>query len=235
MTNGVFNPGLRLAAGILLIGGTAFAQEPAPPSTRGAVEIGVRVGYALPFGHEGSTATDPDNTKLSDDVKGMLPLEIDAGYRVNPSVYVGLSFQYGFGFVNSDNSANAECGQSGTSCSSSDIRLDVNLQLHLAPGQTFDPWLGLGVGYEWLAFDVSVGGVDAGVTGSGFELANLQLGGDFVAAPNLAVGPFVGLSLGQYRTATPSGAAGSMSEDITNKSLHEWLEFGLRGAFDIGL
>jgi opacity protein-like surface antigen len=248
---------VALAGVLLVVSGTAFGQEavadpeagaaaepaPAPAAApaaaaaavghRGAIEIGLRVGYALPFGHEGRTASDTSDSKLSDDLKGMIPIQIDAGYRFNPDVYVGVFFQYGFGFVNTD--ATPDCGQSGISCSVSDMRLGVNVQLHLAPGQSFDPWLGLGVGYEWLFLDVSAAGNDAGVTGSGFEFANLQLGGDIVAAHNLAVGPFIGLSLGQYRSVSMSGALGSGSEDITSKSLHEWLQFGIRGAFDIDL
>jgi opacity protein-like surface antigen len=259
MTNRL--PLFVLATVLTTLSGTAFAQEAAPDpegggepapapvqgaaagvgpaasagaaAQRGAIELGLRVGYAVPFGKEGRTASDASDTKLSDDIKGVLPIEIDAGYRINPQVYVGLSFQYGFGFLNT--SANPECGQSGVSCSTSDLRLGVNAQLHLSPGESFDPWLGLGVGYEWLSLDVSASGANASVTGSGFEFANVQVGGDLVAARNLVVGPFIGLSLGEYRSVSTSGAAGSGSQDITSKSLHEWLEFGVRGAFDIDL
>ena len=227
-------------------------QEPAPRENptptggsvarRGAIEIGLRVAYAIPFGTQGTTETRRIDMKLSDAIKGMIPVEIDAGYRITPDVYVGLSFQYGLGVVN--NSTNPECrgdprfsptGQS-LSCSSRDLRLGANAQVHLAPGHSFDPWLGLGVGYEWLRFDVSGPLINATVdaAASGLEFANVQLGWDIVAARDVAVGPFIGVSLGHYRSISMTGPAVYPTE-VTNEALHEWLEFGLRGAFDVNL
>jgi hypothetical protein len=210
-------------------------EDPTPTgksvARRGAIEIGLRVAYAIPFGTRGTTETDRIDMKLSDAIKGMIPIEIDAGYLVTPDVYVGLSFQYGFGFVNT--SRNPVCGQPGASCSSSDVRLGANAQVRLAPGHSFDPWLGLGVGYEWWSFDAS-GPIINAVAASGLELANVQLGGDIVAARNVAVGPFIGVSLGHYRSISMTGPAVYPTE-VTNEALHEWLEFGLRGAFDVNL
>jgi hypothetical protein len=87
---------LMLGSGLLLIGTTALAQEAAPAPNRGAIEIGLRLGVGFPLGHEGATAG-ATNDKLSDDLKAIIPIAIDAGYRINPTVYVGLLFQYGFG------------------------------------------------------------------------------------------------------------------------------------------
>ena len=226
--------------------GPASRENAAPTggsvAQHGAIEIGLRVAYAIPFGTRGTTETHRIDTKLSDEINGMIPIEIDAGYRITPRFYVGLSFQYGFAFVNT--STNPECagdprfsptGQS-LSCSSRDLRLGANAQVHLAPGHSFDPWLGLGVGYEWLSFDVSGPLINATVdaAASGLESANFQLGGDIAVARNVAVGPFFGVSLGHYRSVSMTGPA-VYSTEVTNEALHEWLEFGLRGAFDVSL
>jgi len=226
--------------------GPAPRENPAPTggsvAQRGAVEIGLRVAYAIPFGTQGTTDTHRIDTKLSDWIKGMIPIEIDAGYRITPHAYVGLSFQYGFAFVNT--STTPACGGDprfsptgqSLSCSSRDLRLGANAQVNLAPGHAFEPWLGLGVGYEWLSLDVSGPVINATLlkAGSGLEFVNVQLGGDIVAARNVAVGPFIGVSLGHYRSISMTGPQVYRTE-VTNEALHEWLEFGLRGAFDVNL
>lgn len=222
-----------VALGISMCGATAFAQMPEPQPDRGAIELGFRIGYGIPAGKEGAAAGAP-NANLSNDVSGIIPLMLDAGYRVNQNLYLGLSFQYAPAIVNTDNTP--ACTQSGVSCSGSDVRLGINLHYHLAPGQTFDPWVGIGAGYEWLTLSVSAGGASADVSASGFELANLQLGGDIQAAPNLWIGPFAGVSFGQYRSISLSQPGyPSMDMDLTTKSIHEWIVFGLRGVFDIRL
>jgi outer membrane protein W len=229
MTHRLFN--LMLGSGLFLIGTTALAQETAPAPGRGAIEIGLRLGVGFPLGHEGETATDTTNDKLSSDLKAIIPIAIDAGYRINPNVYVGLLFQYGFGIANTDS---APCN-AGVSCSGSDLRLGIDLHFHFAPGQSFDPWLGVGAGYEWLFLDESEGGVDASGTATGFEFGNVQLGGDIPVAPNFAIGPFVGLSFGQYGNLSVSQGGNSMDMPVTSKSFHEWLDLGVRGVYDIGL
>lgn len=42
-------------------------------------------------------------------------------------------------------------------------------------------------------------------------------------------------SFGQYGNANLSQGGASMDMPITSKSFHEWLEFGVRGVYDIGL
>lgn len=231
MTNRLFS--LALGSGLLLMGTTALAQEAAPVSNRGAIEVGLRLGVGFPLGHEGMVAGGTSNDKLSDDIKAIIPIALDAGYRFNPNVYAGLLLQYGFGIVNA-NSSNS-CGDPGVSCSGSDLRLGVDLHFHFAPGQSFDPWLGVGAGYEWLFLDVTAGGSEANLTATGFEFGNVQLGGDIPIAPNFAIGPFVSLSFGQYGNVSVSGGGTSMDMPITGKSFHEWLELGVRGVYDIGL
>ena len=89
---------------------TPEAAAPAPVATsapasngvataRGAIELGLRVGYGYPVGNEGAIAG-ASNTSLHDESSGMIPLWIDAGFRANPNVYIGVFFQYGFAFVN---------------------------------------------------------------------------------------------------------------------------------------
>lgn len=206
---------------------------PAPASNgagirpRGAIEVGLRLGFGYPLGNEGAVAG-ANNASLHDDVSGMIPIWLDAGFRANPNVYVGIFFQYGFTFVN--NNQNPDCAQSGVSCSAKDLRLGINVHYHFSPGESFDPWVGVGAGYEWLALDASVGTVSASATAGGFEFGNLQLGGDFAVAPNFGIGPFFTVTLAEYRHLS-----GTMDADLATKSIHSWVMGGVRGVFDIGL
>jgi outer membrane protein W len=224
---------VSFAATTLLFAGLAAAQQPERAGGRGAIQLGLRLGYGAPFGTTGRTATDAADDDLARSIKGQIPIGIDAGYLVTPNVYLGLLFQYGFGFIGS--AGTPSCDQPGVSCSTSDIQLGIDAHFHLNPTASFDPWIGLGVGYEWLGLSVSSGGQSASLTAGGFEYVNVQLGGDISVAPDLAIGPFVSFSGGEYRNVSVDSGTTSMSQDVTNKSFHEWLLFGVRGVYSIRL
>ena len=67
----------------------------------------------------------------------------------------------------------------------------------------------------------------------GFELVNLQLGGDYKVSEQLSVGPYVLFSLGQYSNATLDDGTESTSRSIDEKGLHQWFGFGFRGTFSL--
>ena len=220
-----------LAMGILRGGVTAFAAGPEEPRQealdRGAFEVGVRVGFGLPAGKVGGLGYGPD-PDLSHVTPGIVPLIIDVGYRVDRSFYLGLSLQYAFGFVNTEQ--NAFCENSGVSCSVGDLRIGLNFHYHLALGLPVDPWVGFGVGYEWLLASTTGPGYTDSQTASGFELANFQLGVDIAGQPKFALGPFVSVSFGDYggisQSDGPSGTFGRIE-------IHSWILLGVRGVYDV--
>jgi outer membrane protein W len=218
----------------MILGARVARAQDGARGQRGAIQVGLRVGYGVPLGHTGHTATDTQDHTLSSTIKGQIPLGVDAGYLFDSTLYLGLSFQYGLGFVGSD-SLNVGCDQPRISCSTNDIRLGVNVQYHLRPLASFDPWLGIGAGYEWLGISFETASGSASGTLSGFEFANFQGGGDFEVAPNLRLGPFVSFSIGQYGSASVSGTGRTASEDFAHKSLHEWLLLGVRGVYNFPL
>ncbi len=210
-------------------GGATAASPSASPT---GLELGVRTGYALPMGQ--ATGTSGDN--LSNTVDGQLPFWLDVGYRLSPELYIGGFLQFAVIFPHSGSSQSITCGQNGVSCGGNDIHAGIDLHYHFLPNTSFDPWAGVGIGYEWMNLNASQGGASAGMQVAGWQFVNFQLGGDYKIAPNLGVGPFVMLSLGQYDSYSYSGAAASLGNgDFQNKALHEWLTFGVRGTYDIGL
>jgi hypothetical protein len=229
-----------LALSLVTLAPAVLAQT--PPGKPDGFAFGVRTGYALPMGRIGKIATNdpntaPTNDSLPDLVSGMVPIWVDAGYRINPNLYVGGFFQFGFGFVNKDK--NPGCEQ--ISCSVQDIAFGANVHYHFLPAASFDPWIGAGVGYEILKISesgtVAFGGMQAQFdldgSFSGLQFVNLQAGGDFKATPDFAVGPFVNLALGQYSGYSVSFAGSEVSGDLTDTGLHEWLTLGVRGQFNL--
>ena len=184
----------------------------------------MRLGYAIPSGKVGDISQNGatlDGGKLSDAFSGQIPIWIDAGDMVLPSLMVGLYGQYGFTSVK-------DC-QSGASCSAHDLRIGIQGQYHFMPDQSVDPWLGLGFGYESLSETTSAGGLSLDTSLHGWELLNLQGGADFQVIPALTVGPFLSFSLDQFSSAS----SGGQSLDFTTKHIHEWILIGAKGTFGI--
>jgi hypothetical protein len=229
-----------LALSISLLAPAVLAQTSAGKPDGFA--LGLRAGYALPMGKVGKIQSTGGNTSTTDDtlsdaLSGMVPIRVDAGYRINPSLYVGGFFQYGFGIINKDKSQ--VCNQ--ISCSAHDMAFGANVQYHLLPAASFDPWIGAGVGYEILAihesgsvpFGTSQIQLDVDANLKGFQFVNLEAGGDFKAAPDFAVGPFVNFAMGQYSSYSISSGGFEMSGDLAETGLHEWLTLGVRGQFNL--
>jgi hypothetical protein len=220
--------GALAASAVVLSGNTARAD-----ATPTGIEVGLRAGYALPLGN---AAGGNPSTSLSNVYSGMIPFQIDAGYRFTPNMMVGAYFQYGIAMIATGNgSIGQACNTSGVSCSGSNMMFGAQFHYHFLPDQTIDPWAGIGIGYEIASFNASAGGVSAGESFSGFQFVNLQVGGDYKVMPNLGVGPFVMFSLGEYSNCSLSGPGTPGNCTIPNTALHEWLTFGIRGAYDINL
>jgi hypothetical protein len=219
-----------LVAAVVTTGSAARAD-----ATPTGVEVGLRTGYALPLG---SSVGGPGDNSLSNTFSGVLPIWVDAGYRLNPNLMIGAYFQYGIAFINNSKAGagQAGCSANGVSCSGSDMMFGVQAHYHFMPDATFDPWAGIGVGYEIANFNISEAGTSGNASFSGFQFVNIQAGGDYKAMPNLGIGPFVMFSLGQYGSCSYGGAFGSLGNcTIQQTAMHEWLTFGVRGAYDINL
>lgn len=226
--------GLALATG--LVSTAALAQEPAAPAPAPAaapsepaagasasaggeakgsgISVGLRVGYALPMG-DGAK-----DSKMSDQVKGAIPFQLDALYRISPNLGAGLYFSYAIVSVNKDKMP------SGVDVSASWMKYGLQLQYSISPAESMNPWVGFGLGLESVKTSASAGGMSFDSTISGLEFAHLMAGLDFKAGDAMRVGPFVDFSLGQYSSVDPGG-------DIQEKAMHQWLYLGVRGMYDL--
>lgn len=197
-------------------------------------EVAVRVAYGLPLGKLSGDRDDipgDDSVKLKEAIKGMIPLQLDAGYRFNNHLFLGAYGSYGIGFEGD------ACDLAGAECDSpSHVRVGGEIIYNITPvTSVVSPWIGAGIGWEWLFTGggqvVDVGGnterVDVDNTASGLEIFNAQLGVDFRLADAVRLGPYALFSLGRYSNFSTNGD----SDDDFESGTHEWLHFGVKATF----
>jgi hypothetical protein len=187
--------GLAAFAVSFAIASAARAQD-LPPG----IELGARLGYGLPLGDVDTHGTVGD--PLGETIGHMVPIWIDAGYRLAPRWFAGLFFAFAPG--STGGALSRLCNSNGglayrdpalpDLCSVFDVRAGAEVHYHLAPGQLWDPWLGAGLGYEWLR----VGFPHGETWASGFELVNLQVGLDVAVGTRVHLGPYAALTTAVY-------------------------------------
>ena len=192
-----------------------------PAAASAQVSLGLRLGFAPSMGEA------VEGRDMSDGLKSQIPVQVDAMYALNPNLALGGYFSYGFGLLGGDIAD--MCDASDADCSASGMRAGVQLHYALAAKGAWVPWGGVGAGYEW--GKLSIG--DGSTSYRGFELLNLQLGGDYKVSEKLAFGPYVQFSMGQYSNATLDDGTDSVSNSIDEKGIHEWFGFGVRGRFSL--
>ena len=169
--------------------------------------FGIRAQYALPLGNAASGAP------LDNAVSGVFLVGGEVGYLLVPHLTLLGYFFYGFPAI--ADGANATCPPTDD-CSANMIRVGVALHYHFSPEKKWDPWVGVGAGYELLslaAADDCTGDADLAQSLQGFELS---AGGGVEYRPgyNFGVGPYVEAAGGYYSTQ--------------ELAPHGWITFGVR-------
>jgi hypothetical protein len=203
----------------------AHAQERPP-----GVALEARLAYGVPLGNvdtHHSVVSGTVGDPIGQTVESDIAIWIDAGYRINSQWFAGLFFDFAPGSLGGGLSST--CSSNQLRCSVFDMRVGGEVQFHPAPGSLLDPWLGGGLGYEWLHVGFSGNG-GAQTWASGFELLNLQGGLELSLGTRVHVGPFAALTTGIYdwNSALP------FSNTFSGPSLHEWLVVGVMGTLDLG-
>ncbi len=206
-----------------------------------ALEFGARLAFGVPFG----SASGGNGYVLVHLFSfSIVHIWLETGVRLASHWYVGGYFSYGIDSLSSDTFSG--CNNPGIGCSSYDMRLGINAQYHVLPDGRFDPWFGLGSGYEWASISVSADAAHSGTGAptnasegeSGFEFINLQGGLDFrLLEGTLGIGPFVSFAISQYTQQSIASDlnGGTTGSSITNQALHEWFFVGAHGDYDLKL
>jgi hypothetical protein len=181
-------------------------------------ELAARVAYGFPMGKVDGVRGD----SLEQTVAGTMPLWLDAGVRLGSRWFLGVNGIYAPAWQG--DALRSACG----SCGGEDLAVGPELHFHVLPGAAWDPWLGLGVGAEWLRFQSNGG--DFGLIGYAF---NAQVGLDGRLSSGFHIGPFLGLAVGQYTSWFSAGTFSGNSDGSLNPlDHHEWLTLGLKATFD---
>jgi hypothetical protein len=202
-------------------------------------EAGVRLGYSFSGGdyYSGASIGSASTSAAVPGLKGNVPFLVDAGVRIGPYVFVGAFFQYAL----LDTSCFPGSGLTVT-CNGHDMRGGVEALFHLLPHGKVDPWIGFGIGHEWLELDMSVGpsGASTQLTENydGWNFADLMLGVDFRIGASGAIGPYFEVTSGNFESLSASSSAtgatsSSTSVDINAQSSHQWFTLGVRGAYEL--
>lgn len=214
-------------AGAMVMHAPAAAQVAEPNPT--GFELGIRIGYARPFGER--VAGEPLDRTFS----SALPVVLDAGYRVTPHLYVGglISYaplamnKYGLG-------CNTQVSDGPGDCSGSAIRIAADAQWRMSIGDGYAGWLGAGFGVERLSIDYESGCFDGPFSSidSGFELAHVEAGAGMQVNTGLVIGPFASYSVGLFRTSKTTGSCNGGGE-IPDKTVNGLLTLGLRAMYTV--
>lgn len=220
-----------LVAALLFAGAlrctAARASETRRPDFVPGLSVGARLGFGAPFGDRARINGVPESMGPSGNYSGMIPIWIDAGYRLAKFLYVGGYFQYGFLFASEHG-----CPAPLVGCNAHDIRAGAAVHVHFMPRSTADLWVGVGIGYEGSSITFDNGTQTATRSNDGFELANVQLGVDIHPSFGIDWGPFVSFSIDQYTTETQTLPTGSKTYALPNETLHYFLILGMRVQFD---
>jgi hypothetical protein len=193
------------------------------PAQRG-LQLGARVGYALPTGtlsNNGSL-----NTSLSHLETASVPIGIDAGYRLSPRVYLGGTLAWGAGIAPN---APGTC-PANASCFRQDAQIRAEVRYYFAPERRVAWWGSLGSGWEIAAFSQSVQGSGVTSTLTGPVIADIQLGFDTRRGAR-GIGLYAGLSFAEFLTHGLSPAQTSVPTWIDDPAMHVWFTLGLKGSY----
>jgi hypothetical protein len=208
------------------------------PEHRTGFTTGLRLGAGVPLGKAGRNILTGGERDLSDLTSWRAPIWIDVGYSPSGSATLGAYMQVGVG-GNGD-----ECI---ADCDWSDIRIGASAEWRLLPGAAVDPWLGVGLGYEWLSYRVLLSAMvpDAdGVLQPVRGRATERFGGpelmvhgglDFQVDDALRIGPYASATVSQYLTDSyscqPQTELCPEDGSIDGAAFHSWIGVGLRGAY----
>lgn len=201
-------------------------------------ELGLRTGFSLPAGDVGN------GVGLRDISSWEAPVWADLGARFGEPLFLGLYGATGIGSAASGCEDDAKAATGGTAeeiaCSYNDLHFGVQGQLHLGGRGDFDPWLGAGIGWEWLTnrAKFSTGGAAAGFSQpsitqryQGPELL-LQGGLDLHAFEDVFLGPFLSAQFGRFSSLESECSEGLQctGNSIDESGVHSWITLGIRAS-----
>lgn len=187
-------------------------------SSKNAFELGFQGGYVQPFGGL------EQNLSMSDVADPGGAASLDFGWRINPSVMIGITGQF-FESVVNDNLGSDMAVRGGAA--------GPQVTAYLAPYSPVNPYLTLGAGWRsmWIINEGDPAVDD--VVYHGVDLARAQFGLDFRVARDFSFGPNAGAALNMmfFKNGDPDNVGDDQIEDPRPSA---FVFAGLAGRFEIG-
>jgi hypothetical protein len=185
--------------------------------------LGVRAGVGFPGGDG------VPGTKVTDLVALDIPVTLDLGLAFEKQVMVGAYVRFAPAALSTQ--LREACGAIAASCGAFDVAAGGQLQWRLPQGD-FEPWIGAGIGYEALVVGTPVGAAKANVFYLGWEVP-ISLGVDFRTTSRFTVGAYGQLTVGRFERLRVDSGGTTTVTDVADAKAHQWIEVGVRGAFDL--
>ena len=200
------------------------------PRARVGFQLALRTGLSFPMGSVGgNTVNGQTGDSLSNQFSAQVPLILDVGAKLTPSIFLGGYASFAFG-GSGDAFRATECPGAARGCSGGEVRLGAEIQYNFQPAERLNWWLGYGAGFESASASSTGAGFNYSETFTGFELARLSGGVDYRASRHFGIGPFIDLALGEYTHAHYENANQQVLDTSPDpRSLHAWLTLGVRG------
>ncbi len=184
---------------------------------------GLKVAWGFP------TGSAVNGSPLSDWTGGQLHFEGSGDLVILRRLVLGANVGFGIGSTGSgyDNACNGD----GVSCSALDVDFGVHAEYRFLPDNMINPWVGLGVGYEFLIEHADDGEGDTADETLGGAYVDISGGVDFQAGP-FGIGPFLGYRFGTYTSKSFSDSNGDeVDTGVLNNAGHGWFMLGVRGRY----
>lgn len=211
----------------------------AAPAGASSIDIGVRLAAARAGGD--ATNDQPMRNQLS----GAFSFGVDTAYRVTPELALGIYAMPTFGVATPSGCPD------NASCSGAGGQAGFEARYRFLVPSTFEPWIAAGLGVDVLQRKETVTKSSSGIFFSSTTREEkeyflygptllLQAGGELRVSGVVTLGPWIALGLGQYwgtkyRLRVNGDEQDSSSGGVDGTTIHTWLFFGARGAFEIHL
>jgi hypothetical protein len=194
------------------------------------------MGLALPVGLASGARGDALNERYA----SQFVFETELGAKATDALFVGGYFGFGLGAEGRDERIESFCddnnsdGENDIECSVVSLRLGVTARWSFSPGESINPWLAYGIGFESQSQSINdrVARRRETTIASGLEFARLSGGLDWRPGKTFGMGPLLEASFGSFtKTSTEVNGEATFEGDVEDSAVHTWVTLALRGVF----
>jgi opacity protein-like surface antigen len=201
------------------VAGLALAMLVLPTVAEAQLQLGARLGYAIPGGYVAQ------DTPLWQEFAYQIPFQVDVGYRFD-QFSLSAYFAYSAGSLAKDFKDN--CSTLGATCSGYGMSYGLSGIWNFAPKAGLQPWLGARIGIEYLQEKVELGGASLTQDASAWSYG-LQAGLDFALGP-ITLGPYLAYDTAKFTKAKLDDGTSAVTSDIPSdaQKWHNWTTIGAK-------